>query len=675
MIYPITSQAAYPTKYPSLRNNNYSLPAHIPDTVAFKGYKEDNTVIPTSVSELETYKLKQMPRLYKLLSLLEKGERIEDIGLRKLLNAAVALPQQKYIDEAYQYLGALDEKSADFIKVGVVCGEKLSTGVKVVMDHEKVKQLAHTKEPCLFFMNHDKQFYDPKLIGALGAELYSDYLQNGMADYCPRPKVIMNDDILSTKDRKSRALMEKFGSVGVDASVFLDAKGSLFNQKSLLGSMKGFTRDANHVFIFPEGKNAGTKNYLELARRFQTGTAAMAKTTLDLKINAYERLKKKAKALSHQMYQTYQHHPNNKLVTLLKEIDSLNQSGLKPFVQKDDVKDFEMDECLAETFDKPFTPYDSGYKNTETMIGEAIKELVDPSLSLKARVEGINFILSGINFIDASKSGLLSKEMFSLNESTQRLLNALKEETSHQYLIDNLQELSEKLLFQDIYGEKGYSEINTAIKKLTSGLLDEELTGSMKTETTDFLITQVLYDRKFNDPSSRRVKIVPLGFDYEETVKNNWLKNNGFEEVAEVVQDVSQFVGNKVKKHLLGKEVQVKDRLSTIEIGDPIYLTVKDGQYCASLSFETNYLSPHYKEFFWGITPHEDYGKKMAPIPNYKYIDGQFYVPLEIEGEPLTTDNPLSVNMIKALLYENMRVCKKNAHTKLENALPKKRLS
>jgi hypothetical protein len=150
----------------------------------------------------------------------------------------------------------------------------------------RLEKLAESDEACIFLMNHDHQPQDPAMLSFFNMMLYQEYLKNGKGDTCPRPKIILNQDILHTiSDKNTRALYRKMGSVPVDARVpgeekdtfgqiFKDIGRSLMfwkakapetnagakrggrNSQVMVNVLKGFNKNQCHVFLFPEGRMA-----------------------------------------------------------------------------------------------------------------------------------------------------------------------------------------------------------------------------------------------------------------------------------------------------------------------------------------------------------------------------------------------------------------------------------
>ena len=215
----------------------------------------------------------KMPPL-KSKGLVEKGFRGVEYAGRKLLNKISGALNKKQTELMFKELADVDETSETYIAKLVKAGRFFGKNkeVEINLESNRLFDLANSKEPCIFIMNHDNQKHDPEMLAIFSALLNSEYIKAGKAASCPRPKIILNEDILLTMDEKMRKIFEKLGAVGIDASLY-SADGSK-NGRKLLPTMKDFVNDKAHIYIFPEGKNAGFKK-MRLQDKFQTGVAEM----------------------------------------------------------------------------------------------------------------------------------------------------------------------------------------------------------------------------------------------------------------------------------------------------------------------------------------------------------------------------------------------------------------
>jgi hypothetical protein len=215
---------------------------------------------------------------------LEQKVRAVEILGRKIGVRFFEKPYRELIDQHYQSIMDTPENSPAFIDV-VLYIAKLWMGKReseINYSQGKVPELSKSDEACIYIMNHDYQDQDPALMATFMSLLYRDYKALGKAASCPRPKVILNEDILNTHSEKVRNIFEKAGAVGVDPSLYLPKESAKSNLKRMLPVIQGFIQDKCNVFIFPEGKLSAFRN-LDLFQRFQEGIGDLIRTVANKK--------------------------------------------------------------------------------------------------------------------------------------------------------------------------------------------------------------------------------------------------------------------------------------------------------------------------------------------------------------------------------------------------------
>jgi len=236
-----------------------------PNNYSYKAYNQSKPCNPVFTGNFAT-------PIYAASA--EKGVRGVELMGRKLLNKFSGIFNKTQKDLMYKEFCDADESSEKYIEKIVKASRFFAKGkeVEINLESNRIAELANSKDPCIFIMNHDNQTHDPEMLGIFNMLLNTAYIEAGKASSCPRPKIILNEDILLSMDSKTRKIFEKLGAVGVDAS--LCSADGLKNGKKLLPTMKDFINDKANIFIFPEGKLAGTK-HTKLEDRFQTGVAEM----------------------------------------------------------------------------------------------------------------------------------------------------------------------------------------------------------------------------------------------------------------------------------------------------------------------------------------------------------------------------------------------------------------
>lgn len=203
-----------------------------------------------------------------------------EFGLRKIGNWFVEFKYRKLINDIHSQITNIDPNSPEYIQYAVSLARLFSTiqpiEVEINLQSNRINDIAHSNEACIFIMNHDYQSQDPALLSIFNILLYQTYLEAGKANSCPRPKILINQDILTSKRKKHREIYEALGAVGVDASTQESTSrtfGNLHVMKQILGD---FINDKTHVFLFPEGRRSAFK-WLDLKQKFQVGIGELVR--------------------------------------------------------------------------------------------------------------------------------------------------------------------------------------------------------------------------------------------------------------------------------------------------------------------------------------------------------------------------------------------------------------
>jgi len=208
--------------------------------------------------------------------ILEKCHQKIEFLARKIINKVNVAINHKKINKVYNEVVNIDEQSPKYMKMIYDFGKMMSkrNEIEINVENNALMDIAKAKESCIFIMNHDNQRQDPKLLAFFNSLLTREYIYNGKAKTCPRPKIIVNDDILGSLNPKSRAIYEKVGAVGVDASLFLPHLGK--NGRNMLATVSKVIENKANLYIFPEGKMCVFRN-LDPEYKFQTGVADIVK--------------------------------------------------------------------------------------------------------------------------------------------------------------------------------------------------------------------------------------------------------------------------------------------------------------------------------------------------------------------------------------------------------------
>jgi hypothetical protein len=162
------------------------------------------------------------------------------------------------------------------LALGYFTVRQIPLQLEINLEDKRLEEIANSDEACLFIINHDFQFQDPILLSFFGLLLYQAYLEAGKSEGCPRPAILMNEDILKSMPPKLAAVYEKMGAVGIDASTSQTRASVKANGHQFRTLLADFAKNLKNLFIFPEGRMAGMKN-VDLKDRFQDGVADMVR--------------------------------------------------------------------------------------------------------------------------------------------------------------------------------------------------------------------------------------------------------------------------------------------------------------------------------------------------------------------------------------------------------------
>ena len=212
----------------------------------------------------------------------ERSLRNIEFAGRKIINIFFDFFNKNKHSELYEQFLNADPKSEDYIHILTKISQIFSNQkpVEINIEGERIERIARTKSPHIFIMNHDNQSKDPKMLAFFNTLLNHAYIREGIEKTCPRPRIILNQDILLSMSKLNRAIFEKLGAVGIDASLY--GSDSQANARTFFKLIREFLNKEINIFIFPEGKNAIRKN-VPLCEKFQLGVAELVARIADRK--------------------------------------------------------------------------------------------------------------------------------------------------------------------------------------------------------------------------------------------------------------------------------------------------------------------------------------------------------------------------------------------------------
>lgn len=204
----------------------------------------------------------------------QKSSHTCEIGSRKFINFVASLFNRKFVNSANEVLSQIERIAPEYIFAIAGAGRIFAQNREVEINSEDgiIEKLAAAGKPHIFIMNHDNQKADPLMLGFFNTMLNEEYVVTEQAETCPRPRIILNEDILLTMRPKMKNIFEKLGSIGIDAS--LSGGNKAANGRKMVQIMKEYVNGESNIYIFPEGKNCAFKDK-PLNERFQPGIAKL----------------------------------------------------------------------------------------------------------------------------------------------------------------------------------------------------------------------------------------------------------------------------------------------------------------------------------------------------------------------------------------------------------------
>lgn len=182
----------------------------------------------------------------------------------------------------FKQISDVPENSAEHMWLSYTISRMLCAGkeVEINVEDELLQEISDSDESCIFIMNHDRQKEDPKLLNFFISLLSREYIYKDKASSCPKPKIVLNRDILDTASENIQILAKKWGAVGIDAS--LHCTDRMFNAKAFSKLIRGVVENKNNLFIFPEGRMCAFPSLLP-QWKFQSGVAEIIRIALNKK--------------------------------------------------------------------------------------------------------------------------------------------------------------------------------------------------------------------------------------------------------------------------------------------------------------------------------------------------------------------------------------------------------
>ena len=238
-------------------------------------------MINTTIQPTTSYRYNNSPQFCSRSGIAaDKTLRNVEFAGRVVINKITEFLDKKEILILHQAIGNADKKSPNYISQLTKVCKYLSprSNFYINLEDKRIEEIAASGKPHIFIMNHDHQSKDPKMLCAFNSFLNMEYLRTNQASSCPRPRIVLNEDILLAKNKTDREIFDGIGAVPIDAGIIGSNKKA--NAKQFIGMLRDFIKGEANIFIFPEGRNSA-KKYATLEDKFQLGVAEMVQKLAD----------------------------------------------------------------------------------------------------------------------------------------------------------------------------------------------------------------------------------------------------------------------------------------------------------------------------------------------------------------------------------------------------------
>lgn len=213
----------------------------------------------------------------------KKFHHIVNYTIMKLRKASLKLflmKNDKAISEINSNFMKLDEKSSEYIdELAKLCNSMEGKFFITNVDKNPLKDIGKSDKSTIFVLNHPNYHRDKYTYAIINSILNKLYVQEGKQATCPRPKILVSENMLNAVGENIGKIYQKLGMIPIDAGV--DKRNKLSNALHMKQVMLDFINNTANVFIFPEGRNC--MKDMPLEKRLQPGIAAFINKALNFK--------------------------------------------------------------------------------------------------------------------------------------------------------------------------------------------------------------------------------------------------------------------------------------------------------------------------------------------------------------------------------------------------------
>lgn len=216
----------------------------------------------------------------------KKFHHIVNYTIMKLRKASLKLflmKNDKALKEINSKFMQIDQNSPEYIEeLAKLCNSMEGKFFITNVEKNPLKDIGKSDQSTIFVLNHPNYHRDKYTYAIINSILNKLYVQEGKQATCPRPKILVSNNMLNAVGENIGKIYQKLGMIPIDAGI--EKRDKLSNALHMKQLMLDFINNTANIFIFPEGRNC--MRTMPLEKRLQPGVAAFINKALNFKKTA-----------------------------------------------------------------------------------------------------------------------------------------------------------------------------------------------------------------------------------------------------------------------------------------------------------------------------------------------------------------------------------------------------
>lgn len=215
-----------------------------------------------------------------------KFHHVVNYAIMKLRRASLRLflsKNEKAIKEINSKFMSIEQNSPEYVEeLSKLCNSMKNKFFITNVENNPLKDISKSDESTIFVLNHPNYHRDKYTYAIINSILNKLYVKEGKQATCPRPKILVSENMLNAVGENIGKIYQKLGMVPIDAGV--EKRNKQVNAGHMKQVMADFINNSVNVFIFPEGRNC--MKDMPLEERVQSGIASFINNALNFKKTA-----------------------------------------------------------------------------------------------------------------------------------------------------------------------------------------------------------------------------------------------------------------------------------------------------------------------------------------------------------------------------------------------------